>query len=212
MLGCMSFSAAERRRLTDLFLELGPDAPTLCAGWRTKDLAAHLLVRETRPTAAAGLLLPPLSGRLEAAMDEVLGRPYGEIVREWGAGPPRRSPVRLLDGPMNTVEHFVHHEDARRGGGEVGPRDFSRVVEEQLHGALKFRAPRMLADSELPVVLFPTGLPRIVTADRRGVAVDGESVVRVSGSVGELLLWVHGRDVVDVEIEGEARAVRRSGL
>src|SRR5882762_622635 len=36
----------ERRELCDLFLELGPDAPTLCEGWTTLDLAAHLVLRE----------------------------------------------------------------------------------------------------------------------------------------------------------------------
>ena len=36
----------ERLGLCDLLLELGPDAPTLCEGWTTADLAAHLVLRE----------------------------------------------------------------------------------------------------------------------------------------------------------------------
>jgi hypothetical protein len=36
----------ERLELCDLLLELGPDAPTLCEGWTTADLAAHLVLRE----------------------------------------------------------------------------------------------------------------------------------------------------------------------
>ena len=36
----------ERMGLCDLFVELGPDAPTLCEGWTTADLAAHLVLRE----------------------------------------------------------------------------------------------------------------------------------------------------------------------
>ena len=48
----MSFSDSERQLLADLFLEVGPEAPTLCAGWTTTDLAAHLWVREHRPEAA----------------------------------------------------------------------------------------------------------------------------------------------------------------
>ena len=43
---------AERAALCDLFLEVGPDAPTLCGAWTTRDLAAHLVVRERRPDAA----------------------------------------------------------------------------------------------------------------------------------------------------------------
>ncbi|HET6969240.1 MAG TPA: TIGR03085 family protein, partial [Ornithinibacter sp.] len=53
---------AERLALCDTLLELGPEAPTLCDPWRTRDLAAHLVVRERRPDAAIGIWLPPLAG------------------------------------------------------------------------------------------------------------------------------------------------------
>ena len=36
----------ERLQLCDLLQELAPDAPTLCAGWTTSDMAAHLVLRE----------------------------------------------------------------------------------------------------------------------------------------------------------------------
>ena len=36
----------ERRQLCDLLEQLGPDAPTLCEGWTTSDMAAHLVLRE----------------------------------------------------------------------------------------------------------------------------------------------------------------------
>jgi len=41
-----SIDVRERLELCDLLLELGPDAPTLCEGWTTADLAAHLVLRE----------------------------------------------------------------------------------------------------------------------------------------------------------------------
>jgi hypothetical protein len=44
--------AVEREQLCDLFLELGPEAPTLCEGWATLDLAAHLVMREHDPRSA----------------------------------------------------------------------------------------------------------------------------------------------------------------
>ena len=47
----------ERQELCDLLLEVGPEAPTLCAGWTTRDLAAHLVVRESRPVAAVGIIV-----------------------------------------------------------------------------------------------------------------------------------------------------------
>jgi hypothetical protein len=37
-----AFDAQERHELCDLFVELGPTAPTLLEGWTTRDLAAGL--------------------------------------------------------------------------------------------------------------------------------------------------------------------------
>jgi hypothetical protein len=39
------FDAVERAQLSDLFDELGPQAPTLLTPWTTRDLAAHLVLR-----------------------------------------------------------------------------------------------------------------------------------------------------------------------
>ncbi|MGD0448569.1 MAG: maleylpyruvate isomerase family mycothiol-dependent enzyme [Candidatus Dormibacteria bacterium] len=44
--------AQERRELCDLLIQVGPDAPTLCEGWTTSDLAAHLVLRERFPSLA----------------------------------------------------------------------------------------------------------------------------------------------------------------
>ncbi|WP_309055235.1 maleylpyruvate isomerase N-terminal domain-containing protein, partial [Streptomyces sp.] len=55
----------ERLLLADLLEAAGPDAPTLCEGWLTRDLAAHVVVRERRPDAAAGSLVPVLRDRAE---------------------------------------------------------------------------------------------------------------------------------------------------
>ncbi|HEY0698515.1 MAG TPA: TIGR03085 family protein, partial [Micromonospora sp.] len=59
------YARSERLALADLMLALGPDAPTLNEGWDTRDLAAHLIVRERRPDAAAGILLRPLGAHAE---------------------------------------------------------------------------------------------------------------------------------------------------
>ena len=52
----------ERNTLCDLFVERGSKSPTLCEGWLTADLAAHLVVRERRPDSGPGLVWPPLAG------------------------------------------------------------------------------------------------------------------------------------------------------
>ena len=58
------FDAAERAQLSDVFDELGPEAPTLLAPWTTRDLAAHLVLRERDYLAGPGLVLGGTWGRL----------------------------------------------------------------------------------------------------------------------------------------------------
>ena len=70
-LGRMSFSASERTQLAKLLLEVGPDAPTLCGDWTTRDLAIHLYLRENRPDAAAGMFIGPVKGHLERVTEQV---------------------------------------------------------------------------------------------------------------------------------------------
>ncbi|HYN97200.1 MAG TPA: TIGR03085 family metal-binding protein, partial [Pilimelia sp.] len=109
------YAQAERRALADLLAAVGPDAPTLCEGWTARDLAAHLVVRERRPDAAAGLVLPPLRGWGDKVRAEQALTPYAEIV-DRVRHPPRWSPVSnpLTDEVANGLEFFIHHEDVRR--------------------------------------------------------------------------------------------------
>ena len=211
MLGLMSFSSAERAKMVALFHKLGPDAPTLCEGWTTRDLAVHLWVRENRPDAAAGIFVNALSGRLEKESRKVAERDFDELVDDWGRGPAAYNPVRFVDAQQNFVEHFVHHEDIRRANG-MGPRDFSAHIKQQMHSYLKLLAKVALRKSDRPVILQPEGLPRIVAADTHGVAEKGDAVVRVSGEVGELILWSFGRDAAEVKVEGDAGAIVKSIL
>ena len=209
MLGLMSFSSAERAKMVALFHKLGPDAPTLCEGWTTRDLAVHLWVRENRPDAAAGIFVNALSGRLEKESRKVAERDFDELVDDWGRGPAAYNPVRFVDAQQNFVEHFVHHEDIRRANG-MGPRDFSAHIKQQMHSYLKLLAKVALRKSERPVILQPEGLPRIVAADTHGVADKGDAVVRVSGEVGELILWSFGREAAEVNVEGDAESIIKS--
>ncbi|MGH3682284.1 MAG: maleylpyruvate isomerase family mycothiol-dependent enzyme, partial [Natronosporangium sp.] len=75
-----NYARAERLALCDLLTDLGPDQPTLCAGWTTRDLAAHLVARERRPLAAPGLILRPLAGYTERVRQSVARRPFPVLV------------------------------------------------------------------------------------------------------------------------------------
>ena len=102
---------SERVRLCDVLTESGQVAPTLCEGWLTRDLAAHLFVRERRPVAMPGILLGGPLGELTAgSMASALRRyGYAGLVAKVRSGPPLL--WRPLDDIVNFVEFFVHTED-----------------------------------------------------------------------------------------------------
>ena len=79
----------ERTLLCDLLDELGPGAPTLCEGWVTADLAAHLVVRERRPDSGPGLVWPALAGYTDRVRRSVRDRTaWPDLVGMVRSGPP----------------------------------------------------------------------------------------------------------------------------
>lgn len=199
-------SRRERAQLADLFDEVGPDAPTLCGDWMTRDLAAHLVVREHRPVAAAGIVIPQLSGYTDKVQQATSAREWQDLVDTVRNGPPIWSPTRLepVDKAINTIEFFVHHEDVRRAGEQWEPRDLDRRTNDELRTAIA-RAARMLTRSLGPgLVLQPddTTDPSPITART------GEPVVTVTGPIGEIILYLYGRkDVAQVELHGDDETV-----
>ena len=194
---------SERLALCDLFLEVGPDAPTLCGSWTTRDLAAHLVVRERRPDAAAGLVVSALENHGESVRAAEALRPYADIVRRVRTGPPLLSPTRFgpIDALVNTVEFFVHHEDVRRAGDDWSPRSLSHTLDTDLQGAFKRMVSMMARRSPCGLVVAPTGGERLV-------AKKGEPSVTASGPVGELILFLFGRQAhSQVDLDGPADLV-----
>jgi uncharacterized protein (TIGR03085 family) len=199
-------AAQERSALCDTFTAAGPDAPTLCSPWTTRDLAAHLLVRERRPDLAAGIWLPPLAPLTEHGMRGYAARPWPELVDLVRGGPPPWSPARVasVDNATNLLELFIHHEDVLRGDGQVGPR---REISDHLSAAL-WKALRRIGKlhfrrSPVGVVLeTPSGR----TADVRSGTGHGTVILR--GAPSELVLVASGRRrVADVEAVGSEDAV-----
>lgn len=85
----MSVAQRERAALVDTMREVGPDAPTLCEGWTTRDLAAHLVIREYRPDAAPGILIPFFASHTAKVQNQVSERnEWDELVGKVAAGPP----------------------------------------------------------------------------------------------------------------------------
>src|SRR5512142_1249467 len=122
----------ERASLCDLLELLGPDEPTLCEGWRTRDLAAHLVLREGRPDAAIGIAIGLLAPWTKRVQDSIAGGDFRRLVRRLRTGAPIWSPIRLFDEQANGVELFIHHEDVRRAQAEWQPRAVSQPVDDEL--------------------------------------------------------------------------------
>jgi uncharacterized protein (TIGR03085 family) len=200
-----SIARTERHELADLLDELGPDAPTLCTGWSTRDLAAHLVVRERRPDAAAGIVLPPLRRWTGSVQEGYAGRPYAELVGLVRNGPGRLSPFALpgADALFNTTEYVVHHEDVRRAQPGWAPRGLPTKVQDALWKAVRTRAPLALRKVDARVVLRRPDAP-----DSLAVGPEDAPTVTVSGEPLELLLFLFGRrGQADVGVSGDPAAV-----
>jgi uncharacterized protein (TIGR03085 family) len=199
-----TYAAWERFALADLFQALGPDAPTLCEGWSTRDLAAHLVVRERRPDAAAGALVKALAGRTERVRDELAARPWPELIGMWREGPPRWSPMALgPDDVLNAVEFYVHHEDARRAQAGWAPRSLDPGMDQLLWRRLRVAGRLMYRKARVGVVLRRAGTGEEV----RGK--EATPTVTVTGAAGELMLHAFGRTGhARVSIDGDPEAVR----
>ncbi len=215
----MSFARDERTALCALLDESGPEAPTLCDGWETRDLAAHLVLRERRPDAAAGIMVRPLAGYAERVQRQIAARPYREVVEMIRSGPPRLSiwAVPGADEHGNAVEYFVHHEDVRRAEPGAQPRKLGPEAEDLLWGRLRM-ARFVLRGAPGGVVLRRDGAsdPAAGTADgtpasgsQQITAKSGTPSVTVTGAPGELVLWALGRtSAAQVRLDGDETAVR----
>ncbi|WP_405947348.1 TIGR03085 family metal-binding protein [Streptomyces prunicolor] len=200
-----TFAKRERLLLADLLETAGPDAPTLCEGWRARDLAAHVVVRERRADAAGGIMIKQLAPRLERVMTEFAAKPYDELIQLIRTGPPRFSPFQLkqLDEASNTVEFYVHTEDVRRAQPEWTPRELDPVFQDALWSRLE-RMARLVGRSA------PTGLVLRRPDGQTAVAHKGAPVVTVTGEPSELLLFAHGRQsVAKVELDGDENAIAK---
>ncbi|MPY10981.1 TIGR03085 family metal-binding protein [Arthrobacter bussei] len=204
----MHYVTPSREVLAETLLAAGPDAPTLCEGWHTRDLAAHLYLREHKPALGLGMVVKrfaPITERATRETAERAGSPagYEALVRRFLAGPPALSPMRLnaVDKSANLIEYFVHTEDVRRAGSRWAPRALDEDYANALWEELVKRAAILYRGVDLGIVLVRPDGPRHV-AKRAPVS------VAIVGEPGELLMHAHGRRAQAlVTFEGRPDAV-----
>jgi uncharacterized protein (TIGR03085 family) len=198
------YARRERRLLADLLDSVGPDVPTLCTGWTSRDLAAHLVVRERRPDASAANLIRSLAGHNEHVRLAMAARPYPEIVR-LVRNPPWWSPVSnpFTDETFNGLEFFIHHEDVRRGGPGWQPRALDAGQQRAIWRAVRFTARLGLRRLGIPVLVRAPGIGELMIGE-------GPPRATLTGDPGELALFVSGRQrAARVAVEGEPEAAGR---
>ncbi len=198
------YAQQERRALSDSLLTLGPDAPTLDDPWRARDLAAHLVIRDSRPDLAIGMFVPPLKGRLDEGMRSYAARDYPTLVGQVRSGPPVWSPVRIpaVDEAANLGEFFIHHEDLLRGAPGFTARTLDTGLTAALWKGLRTMSRLFLGKAPVGVELVSPGHGRFVAKQ-----VSGAATVVVTGTPGELTLFASGRQrVADVSLTGPQAA------
>ena len=201
------WAPVEQQALAATLREVGPEHDTLCAGWRSRHLAAHLYLRAHQPWQLLGL--PGTAGVDELAEECRDPARYEQVIDDFLAQP--RWPWRVarlggMDEATNLVEYVVHHEDVRRSGDDPAA---PRSVPPQMSAAIWSKFARMSAGFYLAapvgVVLAVPGDPR-----RQRRVRPGGDPVRVVGAPTEQALYAMGRrDQAQIELRGSTTQVRR---
>ncbi|MER7003505.1 TIGR03085 family metal-binding protein [Dactylosporangium sp. NPDC000555] len=209
-----SFARAERAALADALLAAGPDAPTLCEGWATRDLAAHLVLRERRPDAAAGILIKPVAGHTKKVQDRLAAGDYAALVEKVRTAAPHVRPA-FAEEAVNLVEFFIHLEDVRRAAPGWVPRElpeaYARALGSRAKGSARLSARRFPARIVVRSPgLRPTAEPIVEPFTVGKGDPDPARQVTVEGDPGELLLFFTGRQAAaGVELTGPEDLVER---
>ncbi|MBK7721899.1 MAG: TIGR03085 family protein [Austwickia sp.] len=206
----MGLAAEYRRTCSDALEQAGPDAPTLCEGWTTRDLAVHLVLRDRRPDALLTSLLPFLRRYAGRVRKGYAAKPYDELVARVRQGPPV-SPFKVprLDELANVVEFYIHTQDVVRAARTWTPAEQELPTDEE--DVLWWRLASM---GRLLCLKSPTGIEFVRVGGLGGPQTSTAhpstklGTVRVCGRPGELLLFAFGRSgVAQVELDGSATAV-----
>lgn len=136
----MEMAAAERAEMADFLESLSPEqweSPSLCAGWRVRDVAAHVISYEERSRVEVLALVARARFRPrrfnEEAMSGFRHLPAAELVAFLRSHLQPRGTTAARGGGVGLVDGLIHHQDMRRPLGM--PR---QVPTERLRYALPF--------------------------------------------------------------------------
>src|SRR5258705_5438067 len=197
----MTAAQRERAALVEPMRPVGPDAPTLCGDWTTRDLAAHLVVREGRLDTTPVIAFPFLAGYTEKVRSQVAqSTDWDELLDKIASGPSLYSPFKILDPVANMGEMFIHHEDVRRAQTGWEPRPLEDSTVRALGRGLPIMARLTLAKAPARVTVRTPQGKDLVTLGRR-------PELLITGEPQEPLLFISGRDAVRLTFDGDAALV-----
>jgi uncharacterized protein (TIGR03085 family) len=150
------------------------------------------------------VIVSALSGYTDKVQGKIAAQEWEHLVDQVRSGPPVWSPTRIdaIDRLANTTEFFVHLEDVRRAQPDWTPRALDEDLVDDLDAALRRSAKLFARKAPAGITLEPDGGRAHV------VAKDDEPMVTVRGPVGELVLWIFGRqDHALVQYDGPDDAV-----
>ena len=201
----MKMAASERSAICDLLDELGPAQPTLCDGWDTADLAAHLVLREGRLDAMPGIALPFLAGHTARVQKTLARSDFKKLIDTLRSGPPRFSPFRpaRLDEAANGIEFVIHHEDIRRAQPSWHPRTFDRPTQDLFFKRLRFATKSSLRHKGFGVDVVRSDMGDRMTVHRPDPSTPPSApTVTVTGPPSELLIYFSRQGHAAVETDG----------
>ena len=194
---------AERAGLADLFEDLSPaewETPSLCDGWRVRDVAAHLTLSHLPPATAVVEALRARGNYNRMVHDSAVRRaalPCDEFPRRLRAMVGSRRKIPFVPPEVPLLDVLVHGQDIAVPLGRLRPMPpaaAAAAAQRAWDMAFPFRARKRLA-----------GL-RLAATDTDWAVGSGAPV---EGPIAALLLLVTGRDAAVDQLTGDGvRALR----
>lgn len=211
-------SLSERANLADSLRVAGPSAPTLCAGWQTRDLLTHLVMSDSRPEAAVARFIPFTQNYAKSVTAKIAHQPYDATISTFRNGPSKISlfAIPFIDSNFNSIEFLVHNEDVRRATPEWKPRELSQETKDFIWSRLISGVARLLLNGHRQGVTLhrrdfidsAESTPGDAAANTYTVRTGPDPVV-LTGDPIELLLACFGRRAVIMDIAGTTSGISR---
>ncbi|WP_285649196.1 maleylpyruvate isomerase family mycothiol-dependent enzyme [Actinomycetospora sp. NBRC 106375] len=194
----LQMATAERTDLADLLATLRPEqweAPSLCEGWRVRDVVAHVMSFDV---SLLGMSRRAIRGRIvrtnQAGVDELALLSTDALLDKLRAHLRPQRLAAAFGGRLALLDVTVHHQDIRR------PLDLPRDIPVE---RLRLVLDCSLRSLELPTWRIARGV-RLVASDLDWSHGSGPEV---SGPAEAILMAITGRPCAAGELTGPGRPV-----